>query len=224
MNLLLFDIDGTLLTTDGAGRLALKMAAADVFGLDEDLSGVTIAGNTDEAIVRSILAKHHLPATERNINRYLGGYLTRLKDNLANNPGMILPGIGDLLSLTDHAAIGRGLLTGNLRRGAELKLAVHRLADQFQFGAFSDDHYDRNLLGPIAKTRAETLYGKTFDPQNIYVIGDTPRDIDCGKTLGARTVAVATGSYSRKELHPYEPDFLFDNLCDLEAVSKALEV
>jgi phosphoglycolate phosphatase len=222
MKLLLFDIDGTLLTTDGAGRTALRAAASDIFGFEEDFAGITISGHTDAGIVRDILTKHSIPVTERTINQFLGGYLARLRDNLARNPGVVLPGI---ISLLDHAqglSCGCGLLTGNLKRGAMLKLTVHRLQDRFTFGAFADDHHDRNALGPIAKIRAERRFNTNFDPADIYVIGDTPRDIGCGKAFGAKTVAVATGHYSKEELLAHEPDFLFPDFSNTEAVLSAL--
>jgi phosphoglycolate phosphatase len=224
MKLLLFDIDGTLLSTDGAGRIALKAAASDIFGFEEDFVGIPISGHTDAGIVRDILRKHKIAATERTINQYLGGYLVRLRDNLARNPGVVLPGIFSLLDRAPGLACVCGLLTGNLERGAMLKLAAHGLQDRFTFGAFADDHHERNALGPIAKIRAERRFKTTFDPADVYVIGDTPRDIACGKAFGAKTVAVATGQYSKEELAAHSPDFLFADFSNTEAVLSALSL
>ena len=151
MKLILFDIDGTLLTTDGAGRAALRAAGADVFAIEEDLQGVAISGNTDVAIVHEILNKHGIPASEINVNRYLGAYLAHLKQRLAKEPGDVLPGVAVLLDACAQERCIVGLLTGNLRRGAQMKLGAHRLWDRFSVGAFADDNRDRNLLGPIAK-------------------------------------------------------------------------
>jgi phosphoglycolate phosphatase-like HAD superfamily hydrolase len=222
MKLLLFDIDGTLLTTDGAGRVALRLAAKDVFGLDEDLSGVTIAGNTDTGIIRELLAKRSLPITDGNVNRYIGGYLARLRDQLAESPGIILPGISVLLDTAATIGWTIGLLTGNVERGAQLKLATHGINHYFSVGAFGDDHHDRNELGPIAKRRAENFSNTRFAETDIYVIGDTPRDITCGRSFGARTIAVATGSFAYETLQQENPDFLFKDFSDTEEVLKTI--
>jgi phosphoglycolate phosphatase len=222
MKLLLFDIDGTLLTTDGAGRVALQLAANDIFGLDEDLSGVTIAGNTDTGIIREVLAKRSLPVTDSNVNRYIGGYLARLRDQLAESPGVILPGIRALLDTLSTTGWTTGLLTGNVERGAQLKLTTHGINNYFSIGAFGDDHHDRNELGPIARTRAEKFAKRSFADSHIYVIGDTPRDIDCGRSFGARTIAVATGSFPYETLQEQKPDFLFKDLSDTQDVLRVI--
>lgn len=222
MKLLLFDIDGTLLTTDGAGRVALRLAANDVFGLDEDLSGVTIAGNTDTGIIRDVLAKRSLPITDGNVNRYIGGYLARLRDQLAQSPGIILPGVRALLDIVATTGWTIGLLTGNVERGAQLKLTAHGINHYFSVGAFGDDHHDRNELAAIAKMRAEKFSDGRFSKTDIYVIGDTPRDINCGRSFGARTIAVATGSFAYHTLRQEKPDFLFKDFSDTEEVLKTI--
>jgi phosphoglycolate phosphatase len=211
MKLLLFDIDGTLLKTEGVGRLSVCQAANDAFAVDEDLSGITVAGNTDGRIFREILSKHGLSPTQENIDRLKDRYLERLSDNLRTRPGCVLPGIVELLDAVDAIPCAKGLLTGNIERGARVKLGNYGLSIRFEFGAFSDDSTDRNELGPFAKTRAEAKYGRTFDSKNIFVIGDTPRDIACGRAFGAQTVAVATGQYRSDELMKHEPDFLFED-------------
>ncbi len=218
----LFDLDGTLLTTEGVGRAALKQASADAFGVAEDLTGVTIAGNTDAKIAREILAKHDLAANETSVNRLLGAYLAHLAAGLRTNPGRTLPGIPallDALAATDHSV---GLLTGNARRGAELKLDAHGLARRFRFGAFGDDSVDRNCLGDIALERARAVAKAEVAPGDAFVIGDTPRDVACGRACGARTVAVATGQYSVDELADTRPDFLFRDFSDLGRVRAEL--
>jgi phosphoglycolate phosphatase len=220
MKLILFDIDGTLLTTDGAGRAALRAAGADIFGIEEDLEGVAVSGNTDVAIVHEILKKNGIPESEVNVNRYLGAYLTHLKQRLLQQPGDILPGVGKLLDACARGTCAVGLLTGNLRRGAEMKLTAHRLWDRFGIGAFADDSRDRNMLGPIAKRRAEAKFQAACD--DLFVIGDTPRDIACGKIANATVVAVATGRYSKESLATHQPDYLFEDLGETETVLAAL--
>jgi phosphoglycolate phosphatase len=220
MKLILFDIDGTLLTTDGAGRAALQAAGADVFAIEEDLEGVAISGNTDVAIVHEILNKHGIPDSEINVNRYLGAYLAHLKQRLICQPGGVLPGIANLLDACAQDGCIVGLLTGHLRRGAQMKLGTHRLWDRFSIGAFADDNRDRNLLGPIARKRAEKEFQAAFD--QLFVIGDTPRDIACGKVADATVLAVATGRFSRESLAAHKPDYLFDDLRETKTVLAAL--
>ena len=224
MNLLLFDIDGTLLKTEGVGRTSVCQAAKDVFGLEEDLSGLTVSGNTDGGVVREILAKHGLPITEANVEIFEEANLMRLSKNLLTVAGYILPGVVELLDAIDAASHAKGLLTGNIERGARLKLEAYGLGARFEFGAYSDDSFERNKLGPLAKQRAEDRYRLTFNLSDVFVIGDTPRDIACGKAFGARTVAVATGNYQFKELAAHQPDFLFEDLSSTADVLQALNI
>ena len=224
MKLLLFDIDGTLLKTEGVGRLAVCQAAKDVFAVEEDLIGITVAGNTDGGILRDLLSKHGLAATRENLDRFKERYLERLSENLLTRPGKVLPGIVELLDAVDAVPCAKGLLTGNIERGARLKLATYRLSARFEFGAFSDDNSDRNALGPFARKRAEARYGCTFNPNDIFVIGDTPRDIACGKAFGARTVAVATGQYQIEELVEHRPDYVFEDFSSTADTLSALGI
>jgi phosphoglycolate phosphatase len=115
-----------------------------------------------------------------------------------------------------------GLLTGNVKRGAELKLQHYGLWDFFEVGAFADDHHDRNQLGEFARARAQEKHGHDFDAAQIDVIGDTGHDVTCGKAFGARTVAIATGSWSREQLAAHKPDFLFDDLANVGEVVRVL--
>jgi phosphoglycolate phosphatase len=181
---------------------------------------VAISGNTDVAIVHEILNKHGIPDSEINVNRYLGAYLAHLKQRLVKEPGNVLPGVAVLLDACAQDGCIVGLLTGNLRRGAQMKLGAHRMWDRFSVGAFADDNRDRNLLGPIAKKRAETEFRAAFD--QLFIIGDTPRDIACGKVANATVLAVATGRYSRENLAAHKPDYVFDDLSETNAVLGAL--
>jgi phosphoglycolate phosphatase len=214
MKLFLFDIDGTLLTTDGAGRAALKSAGADLFTIEEDLRTINVSGSTDTAIVQEILLHHSLDVSTANVNRYLGGYLVWLRQHLASQSGAILPGIIPLLDVLSQDGQAVGLLTGNVRRGAEIKLTAHGIWDRFSFGAFGDDNSDRNQLGPIAKRRAEAALNTEFAEHEIFVIGDTPKDIACARAFGAVAVAVATGRYSLANLSEHQPDHLCRDLAD----------
>ena len=223
--LLLFDIDGTLLTSGGAGEKALGLAMKDRFGNSDDLSKIEIAGRTDSGIALQILSLHGIEPTLENLTLFFDCYLHHLAGQLPKTPGRLLPGILDLLAkLATRSEVVLALLTGNLARGAKLKLAHYGVGDFFQFGAFADDHHDRNQLGHFAKARALEIHGIEFPPDAIYVLGDTPHDISCGRAIGAKTVAIATGGYTHDQLLSHQPDFLFNDLSDLPAVLSALEV
>jgi phosphoglycolate phosphatase-like HAD superfamily hydrolase len=220
--LILFDIDGTLITSGGAGERALRLGFRDRFGIDDDLQTVEIAGRTDSGIARQMLRAHQLEATPENIAAFFDGYLTHLADQLPRSPGRLLPGILPLLeALKPRPDIMLALLTGNLARGAELKLTHYGVWQYFEFGAYADDHHDRNELGAVARSRARSQYGLEFPPERIFVLGDTPHDIACARAFGAKAVAIATGKFSREELAAFAPEFLFEDLSDLDAVLAA---
>jgi phosphoglycolate phosphatase len=221
--LLLFDIDGTLIHSGGAGVQALKSAFQERFGITDDLHDIEIAGMTDSGIVVSILNKHEILATNENISAFLDSYVHFLSLELPRRKGKLLPGVLQLLEkLKSRPGLVLALLTGNVSRGARLKLEHYGVWHFFEFGAFADDHRDRNQLGRFARARAKEKHGREFAASEIDVIGDTPRDIACGKALGARTVAVATGRWSRDELAKYRPDFLIDDLSDVETIIDTL--
>jgi phosphoglycolate phosphatase-like HAD superfamily hydrolase len=222
--LLLFDIDGTLITSGGAGEQALRLGIKDRFGIDDDLKGIEIAGRTDSGIARQFFARHGLPETAENLAAFFDGYVHRLGELLPVKQGRLLPGILPLLeALKGRPDIVLALLTGNLARGAELKLTHYGVWHYFEFGAYADDHHDRNQLGHFAKARALERHGIDFPPERIYVLGDTAHDITCARAIGAKAVAIATGNFSRAELAPHAPDFLFDDLSDVGAVLAVLD-
>jgi phosphoglycolate phosphatase len=221
--LLLFDIDGTLIHSGGAGMHALRRTLAERFGIDDDLKDIEIAGMTDSGIVISILKKHKVPVTNENVSAYLDGYAHHLSLELPRRKGKLLPGILELLEkLRARPNLVLALLTGNISRGAQLKLDHYGVWHFFEFGAFADDHHDRNQLGSFARSRAKDKHGREFSPDEIDVIGDTPRDIACGKAFGARTIAVATGTWSREELAKHEPDFLIDDFSNVDGLIETL--
>jgi phosphoglycolate phosphatase-like HAD superfamily hydrolase len=217
--LLLFDIDGTLITSGGAGEAALKDAMRSRFDVEEDLDGIILAGATDARIARELLQKHSIAVSAENVAALLDTYLGHLDERIGRHDGKLLPGILPLLkALSERSDAVLALLTGNVSRGAEIKLTHYGVWDFFEFGAFADDHHDRNELGKFARARALELHGEEFPPSRIYVIGDTPKDIECGRAIGACTVAIATGHYSSAELRDHAPDFLFEDLSDTARV------
>ncbi len=221
--LLLWDIDGTLINTGAAGQHALVRATVERFGGKGELDGVEIAGRTDTAIAHQILEKYRTPLSDENVNSFLDLYVQLLEEELPRRKGRVLPGIRELVEDSSHQEHNTlGLLTGNLRRGAQLKLEYYELWKFFPFGAFSDDNHDRNALGPCALGRALAETAIDFSPTHVDVIGDTGHDIACGKAFGARTIAVATGSWSRERLAEHRPDFLFDDLGNVDEVKRIL--
>lgn len=218
--LLLFDIDGTVLTSGGAGERALRRGFRERFGIDDDLTKVEIAGRTDSGIARRMLAAHGLEQSPENITAFVDAYLSFLPQELpAATNGTLLPGVLTLLeTLKTREDVVLALLTGNVERGAKLKLSHYGVWHFFEFGAYADDHHDRNELGHFAKKRALERRGIEFPPEDIYVLGDTPHDVACARVIGAKAIAVATGKFTAPELAATQPDFLFENFSDLPKV------
>lgn len=216
--LLLWDIDGTLIDSGGAGERALRLALEREFDRQDSLAWLDYFGRTDTWIARKILEHHRFPADTAGIRRFLEAYLTAVGEEMANPHARILPGVEALVkSIATSGHTAQGLLTGNLERGARIKLAHLGLWDFFPFGAYADDSETRNDLGPHALRRASVHHRIDFIAANAIVIGDTPHDIACGKIIGARTVAVATGRYSVDQLRVHAPDALFETLEETSA-------
>ena len=221
--LLLFDIDGTLIDSGGAGIASLQDVLRERFGINDDLHGIEVAGRTDTGIVRQILLKQQIAPNDETISDFLDLYVEFLERELPLRNGKLLPGVEELLSrLKRRPHIVLALLTGNVERGARLKLEHYGIWDHFEFGAFADDHHDRNKLGACARIRAREKHGRDFAAEQIDVIGDTPHDIACGKAIGARTIAVATGRYSRAQLAEHQPDWIEDDFSEVERIIEQL--
>jgi phosphoglycolate phosphatase-like HAD superfamily hydrolase len=221
--LILFDIDSTLINSGGAGLAALKLTSEKRLGVAENLEGIEVAGRTDSGIVRQILPKHGIEPTKENVWAFLDDYVELLALQLPKCNGHVLPGIRKLLVwIETQPHLTLGLLTGNVARGAQLKLEHYQLWKHFPFGAFADDHHDRNELGAVACRRALEHTAWQFSPSFVDIIGDTEHDVACGRAIGARTVAVATGSRSREKLAASKPDFIFDNFAATDDVITTL--
>lgn len=223
--LLLWDIDGTLLTTGNAGVYALDCALKE-FGIDTKIQDgdPDVSGRTDRYIARALLARHGRETSPENIHRFMEAYLTNLPDQLSKRQGRIHPGVKEILDRTrEHPELVQGLLTGNLHKGAKLKLSHYDIFHYFEFGAFADDSEFRNELGPHAVARAREKHDIEFASDNIYVIGDTPHDIECGKVIGARTIAVATGAYSVEKLRACNPTAVFEDFRHPEKFFELIE-
>ena len=201
MKICLFDIDGTLITTGGAGKLAFLQTLQEAFDIDAIDPGVPFAGRTDRGIVADLFDHFNIAQNHRNWIRFTDVYLRLLPGCLASCAGKVLPGIKLFLEkIAQHPDIKLGLLTGNMADGASIKLRHYGLDHYFDFGGFGDQHTERDLVAQQALRATHQRWGQSVMGEQIFVIGDTPADIRCGKAIGANTVGVCTGKYSAKEL------------------------
>jgi phosphoglycolate phosphatase len=214
MHICLFDIDGTLLNSGGAGKAAMESGLAAEFGLGRIQQGIPYSGRTDRAIGHDLLRVHGIEPSPVNWQRLQSAYLRHLPSCLKRHHGKVLPGIAALLErLRAHDGTAIGLLTGNIRAGAEAKLGFFGLFHHFQFGGFGDEHLERNDVARDALAAARAYCGQVAC-ERIWVIGDTPLDIRCARAIGARVAAVATGVHSLAELEAEQPDLLLADLSD----------
>ena len=202
--LFLFDIDGTLLYTGGAGSKAMEQAFADLFNISNGFGQISFSGRTDTAILKDVLRFHSIDSLDSALVRLKELYLQLLPQALPQNQGYLLPGIEELLrSLQQAPNAILGLATGNLREGALLKLRHYGIDGYFRDGGFGDDFEDRSMVVKVAIERLAP------DGEGVIVIGDTPLDIAAGKANGAYAVAVATGRHSPDDLSAAGADMVF---------------
>jgi phosphoglycolate phosphatase len=219
IRLVLFDIDGTLIQTEGAGVKAFAKVCATEFGVLNGTAQLRFAGRTDSSLAREFFLAHGIEPRAENFERFFDRYVFWLDHLLGHSSGRILPGVEDLLS-----ALGAlpqvptlGLLTGNIRLGAQIKLRHFQLWDRFTTGGFGDDDEDRNRIAVVARDRGARLLGETLRGEEILVIGDTPRDIECAQAIGAKMLAVATGSYRLEQLREHAPTWAAPGLDHVSA-------
>lgn len=229
-NIILFDIDGTLLLSGGAGRTALNAAFLELHGWTSAMQGVAPAGRTDLEIV-DLVFRNHLDrsSTEEERSAVLRLYVERLRETVPAAEGYrLMPGIPELLAdLSGRDDVALGLATGNIEAGAGIKLGRARLDRFFSFGGFADDAYERIELTRVARDRGlEFLSERSGEPRSenvgVWVVGDSVYDVRCGLGIGAKTLAVATGFVPRMDLEAERPHLLFDDLSDTEHVVGAL--
>lgn len=224
--LLLFDIDGTLIDSNGAGGAAILDAAEEHFGIKrEHLPPLHLAGSTDPAIAMDVFGHMNAVHTPEEIVAFLDRYLSHLQRRLQapDFSGYTLPGVTQLLqALRNESEAHIGLLTGNVRRGAVIKLSRHGIYEHFLEGGFGSDHHDRNELGPVALQRMQNATGATYHIDDVIVIGDTPKDIRCAAAFGAKCLAVATGQYSHAELSALNPWRCVESFADVPAIIEML--
>jgi phosphoglycolate phosphatase-like HAD superfamily hydrolase len=217
--LVLFDIDGTLVHTGHAGTQAFARTFATEFNLHHGAEKMKFAGRTDVSLVREFFKIHGLDESPEHFARFFSRYVFWLDYILASSNGNICHGVQnflrDLLAIKNPPTLG--LLTGNIKLGAELKLRRYDLWQHFHFGGFADDHEERDQIAFAALERGRRVLGKNLQPQEIVVIGDTPFDIRCGKFIGAKVLAVATGGAKLEELKNHKPDWLVKDLTQISA-------
>ncbi len=225
---LLFDIDGTLVDTLGAGRAALTAAMVQTYGETGPIERFDFHGRTDPSIVRELLRAvgRTDPWIDARFPQLWRTYYAQLDRELADRDGRVLlfAGVGELLDrLRADDRFLLGLVTGNMEEGARLKLRAGKIDDRFVFGAFGSDSERRADLPPIALGRAEKKFGERLRIGEAVVIGDTPEDIRCARASGARVLAVATGRHGPGELRALRPDAVLESLAETDEVMRILE-
>ena len=210
----LFDVDGTLLLTDGAAREAIAAAVREGLGVEDDLQGIAFAGRTDPLILADILAKHGHRFADGELGRFWELAYAQMRARLTPGRGRLLPGVLELLAAVEaEPEWVAALLTGNTTGMARIKLGHYGIAGRFAFGAFGEEAADRDALARVAVARARERCG--VPPERCIVVGDTEHDIACARASGARVVAVATGVRDRATLAAHAPDLLLDDLSDI---------
>jgi phosphoglycolate phosphatase-like HAD superfamily hydrolase len=223
LRLVLFDIDGTLIRTGGAGVHAFERTGATEFHVPDGMREMQFAGRTDTSLVREFFERHGIAATPENFRRFFDRYVLWLDHLLPRHSGAVCPGVRELLTglrALPHPPL-LGLQTGNIRLGAEIKLRHFGLWGWFAVGGFGDDDENRHELTRRAVERAVRRLGQPLAPREVLVVGDTPHDIDCARAVGARVLAVATGGATRAQLAARAPDWLVDDLTQIDAATLA---
>ncbi len=222
--LVLFDIDSTLVT-GGPAKVSFETAMFEMYGTAGPVDSYDFSGKTDPQIARDLLVAVGLE--DADVDAGLPGlwdrYIAELESRIRDNPMRLLPGVGDLIEALDSEPdVALGLVTGNIIRGARVKLGSVGLADRFEVGGYGSDHEVREHLPAIALERAFEAWGVRFPPESAVIVGDTPRDVECGKHGGTRTVAVATGRFGREQLEATGADAVFDDFSDVASVIEVL--
>jgi phosphoglycolate phosphatase len=224
-SLILFDIDGTLVLTGGAGGRAMSLAFQEIFGVRDGLSGITMAGRTDAWILADALTAHNITTDPKALVRFREAYLRHLTIEL-DKPGPrkgLMPGVRELLDVLHRRDdVYVALLTGNYEEGARIKLEYFDLWRYFRCGAFGDDAPQRDGLVSKALERIAASGGPSFSAADGVVIGDTPLDVACAAFCGARSIAVATGSHSVEELRAAGADVVMPDLSNTHEVVAAI--
>jgi phosphoglycolate phosphatase len=216
----LFDIDGTLVLTGGAGVRAMNRVFAEVLGMEDALTGVAVAGRTDWIILHDAMVNAGQELTTELLDALRSRYVQLLQDEIQHaGKGIkaVMPGVRELLErLSTRPDVFLGLVTGNFEAAARIKLEYFDLWRYFRCGAFGDDSRDRNELVPFALTRAKRCGLTDASPHDVLVVGDTPHDVACALAAGATPIGVATGSYTVDQIRDSGAELIFDDLSDTD--------
>jgi phosphoglycolate phosphatase len=217
VKLVLFDIDGTLMDSGGAGTKSMDLAFEELFSVRDAFEGINMAGKTDIQIMKEGLRKNGISSENGNVGLFTARYVEHLRREIENPRKHLKPGMVKALeSLGLMKDVSLGLLTGNIEAGARIKLGAFGLNNYFPFGAFGDDDEDRNKLLPIAVQRFRNLSHRDVEYGDCIVIGDTPRDVECAKIYGAYAVAVATGPYVYDSLVASGADVVLRDISEMD--------
>ena len=219
--LVLFDIDGTLLSVNSVNRRILMDALREVYGTEGSAGTHDFAGKIDSIIIYEVLHNAGLSdgVIAEKFDKAKQTYIEMFRMQSKSTDVVLMDGVRKLLDeLSAHSELIVGLLTGNFEGSGRHKLLLPDINHYFPFGAFADDGASRNELPRVAVEKAYQLTGKRFSEQNIIIIGDTEHDIACARVLNAKSIAVATGSYSTEELKKHNPHILYKNLCETDIV------
>jgi phosphoglycolate phosphatase-like HAD superfamily hydrolase len=218
VRLALFDVDGTLIRTGGAGMRAFAKVFATEFNAPDGFERLKFGGRTDLSLIREFFGFHNIPVTPHNLQRFFDRYVFWLEQFLQEGQARLCPGVWEFIrglqALPQPPLLG--LLTGNIRMGAQIKLRHLHLWDTFATGAFADDHEERGQIAAVARRRGSDLLREELRDDQVLVIGDTPLDIRCARTIGAKVLAVATGTFSLQELKSHQPDWAVTDLSQIE--------
>ena len=217
MKLILFDIDGTLLDIHGAGRVAFQSYLLDVFGMEDDIAYISFAGATDRIVLDLVMARWERTPGEHEVATFFEQLPLHLEQTILEKEHTLHPGVGDILDhLHTRDDIQLGLVTGNIRSCAFIKLKCVGLESYFSEGGFGDDHADRSVLARLAVERILDRLGSENEFSDITLVGDARTDMEAARAIGARAVGVLTGQFNRDELTSAGADFVLENLSDVE--------
>lgn len=220
----LFDIDGTLIRSQGAGKKAIAQTLQHDFSVDAPDVEVSFAGRTDLSLMKEIFARNSLPISHEDLQRFFASYVKNLPACLEESRGEVIAGVMPLLEHLQHdEEIILGLLTGNIRAGALAKLEHFKLATYFKFGGFGDNQEERAEIAKEGVRELEAAVAMRVNPQKVLVIGDTPFDVQCAHAIGARSLAVCSGYSTREEIEAAKPMYIMEDLQQITLVLAILD-
>jgi len=221
--IIFFDIDGTLLHTHSAGREAFSRTLTQVFGDDRGLEEISFAGATDLDVLEQIMLTRGTRVSREQCDTFFKCLAVSLMETIANQQTVVFPGVRELLAaLSRQQQVVVGLITGNTEQGARIKVGSAGIHEHFLLGAFGCEHADRESIARLALARAQAKIGGAVAPARVFLIGDTPADITAAASIGAVSIAVATGNFNKEALRKAGADYILHDLSDTKHVLRLL--